>query len=311
MSEELSLSEQLRRAREGRGESLDQVNQRTGISLKVLRALEEGDLEAVEVVYLRLAAVHYGNYLGLDGHALAQGFEGRSKARVVRRMPRGGGPVLGGGLAKAVGVVAVAGLLGVLYLVNDGQGYPDPPVVPAPVEVPVAQEPPPAPVLSSTPEGDAAAGSAEVSAAPGDEAAPAIPGAPAGAALPPEGAVTAEPTEEAVGAQVVLQAEVLETVWVQVDWDGAGSAMETIPAGEQRTWRADRYFEVHVGRPQNIRFRFQGRLLAGGRLGEPGRTLRFRVSANGYQLLDTDFQPVGEVTEFQPERTESGQPGLR
>ena len=74
MSEELSLSEQLRRAREGRGETLDQVNKRTGISPKVLEALEEGDLEALEVVYLRLAVVHYGNYLGLDGHALAQEF---------------------------------------------------------------------------------------------------------------------------------------------------------------------------------------------------------------------------------------------
>lgn len=297
MSEELSLSEQLRRAREERGETLDQVNQRTGISLKVLQALEEGDREALEVVYLRLAVVHYGNYLGLDGHALARGFEGRqSKRRVVRRLPRGG-TVLGADLVKPVVVVAVVGLVAVLYLVND-QGDGDPPVSSAPVEVPAAPSPHEAPVAPS-PE-------------PADEAAAAIPGAVAGVeageAAPPEGALAAATAAE---APLVLQAEVLDTVWVQIDWDGVDGAMETVPGGEQRTWRAERFFQVHAGRPQNIRFRFQGRLLAEGRLGEPDKTLRFRVSADGYQLLDSEFQRIGEVIEFQPERTESGQPGVR
>ena len=308
MSEQLSLSEELRRAREGRGETLDQVNQRTGISPKILQALEEGDLEAIEVVYLRLAAVHYGNYLGLDGHALAQELEGRrSTARVVPRLPRGGGYALGG-LARPVVAVAVAGLLAVLYLVNDGPGDPDPSVAPAPVEVSAAPE------LS-------AADAAALSAAPGDEAVAATAGGPAGgleagAAAPPEGAVTAESTEvtaadTAAPAHIVLQADILEPVWVRVGWDDADSVSETIPGGEKRTWRAERFFEVHVGRSRNIRFRFQGQLLADGRLGEAGSTLRFRVSADGYQLLDPEFQPIGEVTGFQPERTESRQPGVR
>ena len=325
MSEELSLSEELRRAREGRGETLDQVNKRTGISLKVLEALEEGDMEALEVVYLRLAVVHYGDYLGLDGHALAQAFEGRrSSARVVRRRPRGGGTVLAGGLVKPVAAIAIAGLLAVLYLVNDGQGDADPPVAPTTAEVaaapspPAASEPPDAPQLSSTPEAAGDPESAEVSEAsgapasgPGDEAA-AMPGAVAGGEggepAPSEGAVAAA---SAAAAPMVLQAEVLDTVWVQIDSDGVGSAMETIPGGEQRTWRAERFFQVHVGRSQNIRFRLQGRPLAEGRLGEPGGTLRFRVSADGYQLLDSEFQPIGEVVELQSERTESRQPGVR
>ena len=312
MSEELSLSEELRRAREGRGETLDQVNKRTGISLKVLEALEEGDMEALEVVYLRLAVVHYGDYLGLDGQALAQAFEGRrSTARVVRRRPRGGGTVLAGGLVKPVAAIAIAGLLAVLYLVNDGQGDADPPVAPTTAEVAAAPSPPAPPQLSSTPE------SAEVSEAsgapasgPGDEAAMpgAVAGVESGGPAPPEGGMAAA---SAAAAPMVLQAEVLDTVWVRIDSDGVGSAMETIPGGEQRTWRAERFFQVHVGRSQNIRFRFQGRPLAEGRLGEPGGTLRFRVSADGYQLLDSEFQPIGEVVELQSERTESRQPGVR
>ena len=311
MSEKLTLSEELRRAREGRGETLDQVNQRTGISLTVLKALEEGDLEAVEAVYLRLAVVHYGNYLGLDGHELAQGFEGRrSSARVVRRLPRDRGTGLGGGLAKAVAVAAVAGLLAVLYVLKDGQGDTAPPPAPA------AGEPAAAPPPSPPPEADAAAGRADLSPAPGEPSPAAVPGAAGGdlegpADAPPE-AVTAEVAEEAVaGARMVLEADVLDTVWVRVGRDGVDSVMETVPGGEQRTWRAERFFVVHAGRSGNIRFRFQGQLLAGGRLGEPGRTLRFRVSADGYQLLGPDLNPIGPVTGFQPERTEPGQPGVR
>ena len=304
MSEELSLAEQLRRAREGRGETLDQVQQRTGLSLKVLQALEEGDLEAVEVVYLRLSVVHYGNYLGLDGHALAQGFEAlRPPPRRVRRLPRGGRSLLEGGLSKPVIAVAVAGLAAILYLANAGQGDPDPAVAPSLREVPAAPE------LSAA---------AELSTAPGLLSSPEAAGVPDSLEPPaaPEGAVTAALAEEAVAdtaalAPMVLEAEVLDTVWVQVGRDGVDSVMETIPGGEQRTWRAQRFFEVHVGRSRNVRFRFQGQLLAEGRPGEPDRTLRFRVSAAGYQLLDPDFQPIGEVTGFQPERTESRQPGVR
>ena len=88
--------------------------------------------------------------------------------------------------------------------------------------------------------------------------------------------------------------------------------METITAGERRTWMADRFFRVHVGRPGNIRFRFQGRLLGEGRLGDPDQTLRFRVSDDGYQLLGPDFEPIAPLTGFQPEeRTESSQPEVR
>ncbi len=70
MNEELSLSEVLRRAREERGESLEQVHQRTGIALKNLQGLETGDFEIVEPVYARLAIYHYASHLGLDGEAV-------------------------------------------------------------------------------------------------------------------------------------------------------------------------------------------------------------------------------------------------
>ena len=316
MSEELSLSEELRRAREGRGESLDQVHQRTGISVRILQALEEGDLEAVEAVYMRMGAIHYATYLGLDGQALAQGLGGpRSKERVRARMPPSwGGPVLGDGLLKWAAGLAIAAIAALLYLMTGGEADPAPPAVPVVDELPASGDPSPweEPAAAESPEsaGSGAASQAE----PGDPSEPMEGEAPEsvveGSHLPGSSSAPAG-TEAASPAQVVLEVEALDTVWVQVSWDDLDSAMETIPAGEGRTWTAERFFQVHAGRSGNIRFRFQGRLLGEGRLGDPDQTLRFRVSDDGYQLLGPDFEPIAPLTGFQPERTESSQPEAR
>jgi len=61
-----SLSDRLRRARDERGETVEQVNQHTGISPRLLRGLESGNLDVVEPVYVLLAVKSYGEYLGLD-----------------------------------------------------------------------------------------------------------------------------------------------------------------------------------------------------------------------------------------------------
>lgn len=303
MSEELSLSEELRRAREGRGESLDQVHQRTGISVKILQALEDGDLEAVEAVYMRMGAIHYATYLGLDGQALAQGLGGpRSKERVRARMPPPwGGPVLGDGLFKWAAGLAVVAIAALLYLMTGGEANPAPPAVPVVDELSPSGDPSPweEPAAAESPEPVESGDGSELARASPPEGTSAGPG--------PEAAIA----EAASPARIELEAEAFDTVWVQVSWDDVDSAMETISAGERRTWTAERYFRVHAGRSGNIRFRFQGQLLGEGRLGDPDRTLRFRVSDDGYQLLGPDFQPIGPLTGFPPERTESSQSEAR
>ena len=65
MSEEIPLGPLLRAARERRGETLEQAQQRTGISPNLLRELESGEFR-IEPVYARLAAANYAAYLGLD-----------------------------------------------------------------------------------------------------------------------------------------------------------------------------------------------------------------------------------------------------
>ncbi len=71
---ELSISEALRRGREARGESLEQVQQRLGVSLKILQGIEAGQYDVVEPIYARLAIWHYAEHVGLGGDAMAARF---------------------------------------------------------------------------------------------------------------------------------------------------------------------------------------------------------------------------------------------
>lgn len=159
MSEDLGLSGELRRAREARGESLEQVHQRTGIALRLLQGLEQGNYRVVEPIYTRLALVHYALHLGLDSDALARRFDAESGATgprpVLVRTPQPGAPAplpplspledllsrQPAGRLVAVVVAVVALLAVLLYLLGTREGdarsvvddgKPEPPRVAAP-----------------------------------------------------------------------------------------------------------------------------------------------------------------------------------
>lgn len=72
---ELSISEALRRGREARGETLEQVQQRLGVSMTILKGIEAGDYNVVEPIYARLAVWHYAEHVGLGGDTMAARFE--------------------------------------------------------------------------------------------------------------------------------------------------------------------------------------------------------------------------------------------
>jgi cytoskeletal protein RodZ len=72
---ELSISAALRRGREARGESLEQVQQRLGVSLIILQGIESEQYDVVEPIYARLVIWHYAEHLGLGGDAMTARFE--------------------------------------------------------------------------------------------------------------------------------------------------------------------------------------------------------------------------------------------
>ncbi|MBT4098798.1 MAG: DUF4115 domain-containing protein [Gemmatimonadetes bacterium] len=72
---ELSIAAVLRRGREARGESIEQVQQQLGVSLMILQGIESEHYDVVEPIYARLAIWHYAEHLGLGGDTMAARFE--------------------------------------------------------------------------------------------------------------------------------------------------------------------------------------------------------------------------------------------
>lgn len=69
------IGEQLHRVRRDKGISLQQINQQTLIAVRLLEAIEKGDLDALpEPVYIRGLIKQFAEFLGLDGAGLASGF---------------------------------------------------------------------------------------------------------------------------------------------------------------------------------------------------------------------------------------------
>lgn len=88
MSEVNTVGEILRQAREAKGESLDDVNRATKISVQVLKSLEQDDFDSFESdIYLKGFVRNYALYLGIDTGDLMQTLDRQ----------RGGGSVSGGG----------------------------------------------------------------------------------------------------------------------------------------------------------------------------------------------------------------------
>lgn len=83
MSEEQSLSVQLRSAREQRGTSIEDIQRRTGLSANVLRGLESDRFDVVEAVFTRMTLRDYAAHLGLDVDALLAQYD-REAGRFVK-----------------------------------------------------------------------------------------------------------------------------------------------------------------------------------------------------------------------------------
>ncbi len=101
----------------------------------------------------------------------------------------------------------------------------------------------------------------------------------------------------AVAAPLLLEVEAIDSTWVQVNWDATGFFQGIVPRGERRVWHAQEYFRVHSGRAHGLRYWFQGQLLGDGALGEATKVLRFRASAEGVNLLDTDLKLLESIAQ--------------
>jgi cytoskeleton protein RodZ len=298
----------LRRAREQRGVSLQDVAVTTKISARVLEALERNDPSKLPGgIFSRAFVRSYAREVGLDPDIVvakfvaafpdesgadempsttsaveAESFEQRR--RVVKVLVR----LLG--VALLVGVVAVAYYvwLGRRPAASTADVSRPTAAAPAP-QVPVAsnvQPPEPGPEASVQPGGapsqtDAAPG---VAAAPGTgQAGPAAPPAAQPVSAAEQAAAPAAPpvTDSSQQAPLLVVLAVSAPCWLSVSVDGTRSPSRTVGAGERLEFPVQRSITMTAGNAGAVSLTLNGRPARA--LGAAGEVVTATITAAGYE----------------------------
>ncbi|HSW09967.1 MAG TPA: RodZ domain-containing protein [Bacillota bacterium] len=225
-TEELGV--RLRKAREERGISLEQVQADTKIRLRYLAALEAGDHRAIPGdVYARGFVRTYGKYLGLDPWELVEQLREGEKPpeedaaprhRLARKISPLPAALLVGGLVVMAGAIYY---LGVLPRRPQEPPPPPPPQVQEPVTPPAPVEPPP--IVDPVPPR-------------------------------PEVRILREDIGDEVRFRVAADTlqvtiELADYCWLQVYADDRWVQQGTLPPGTVQVFTATRTLSLRVGRP--------------------------------------------------------------
>ena len=169
--EDLSIGAQLRRAREAKGMSLDDIAGRTRIPIRHLQNIEREEWDALPAATYAVGFTrNYANAVGLDGAAMARELRDRiggpSHRAAAPEYYAQADPARVPPKSLVYGAIFVAILVGAYLLWRSTLDTGPAPV--APLEIPVAQAPAPAPAQPAAPTPQAAAGQAVTLVATGD-----------------------------------------------------------------------------------------------------------------------------------------------
>jgi cytoskeletal protein RodZ len=280
-----AFGENLRREREMRGVSLEEISFATKISLRFLDAIEREDFSKLPGgIFSRSFIRSYARYLGLDEERAVAEFQLAAQPQAdfdVHRMAPG---KFGSGrqaartplIATLVAFVLLGGAY-VLFRYSQRTSEAPAPRPPAPVVAP----PPPAPVAAAAPttSGDAplspgvnpAAGDVTPGAAPSSTPNPQA--RPAAGVNPPAqpSPQTGNPSEAKPSgdSDLTLQVAATERAWVAVDADGKTVLQRVMNPNEVETVKARKSFDVTTGNAQSVILTLNGDTLKPlGRRGE-------------------------------------------
>ena len=294
------FGEYLRREREMRGVTLDEIAETTKISTRFLNALEhERFSEIPGGIFTRSFIRAYAQYLGLDEeHVLAeyrraaQPGSDNDLARLTASRPL---PARSSSRGRVVPWVVAAALLAGGYAIYRYANRP--PVQPLPS---ASSRSEPGPEASQ----QAAAGPAAGAVQPSQANAPAgTPGAPAGqaagparegesgsasaasplsattASAPPAGSSRAAPPALGAG-DLVLQVSTTEEAWVAVAADGKTLLQGLLPPDSVRIFRAKDSFDVTTGNARGTVLTLNGEPQKS--LGRPGEFKRIHLARSDF-----------------------------
>ncbi len=279
-----AFGENLRREREMRGVSLDEISFATKISLRFLEAIEREDFSKLPGgIFSRSFIRTYARYLGLDEDRVVAEFQLAAQPQTdfdLHRMAAGNSRFGRPGerttlIATVVAVVLLAsGYLLFRYTRRAAEAPAPPSPAPIVISKPATPSPtPPAPTsLDATAAGDhPVAGLAAVppvapgtvSTAPGtspnQQDRPVAGLNPAAAPIPPTN--SQQEITPAAGADMVLQIAATERAWVAVDADGKTVFQRVLNPGEVQALKAHTSFDVTAGNAQAVILTLNGETL--------------------------------------------------
>jgi cytoskeletal protein RodZ len=234
-----TLGEQLRRAREAHGLSIDQIEEITLINARHLEAIEQGALNTLPRPYIRAFVREYAAIVGLDPAEVLKGFDEREAERtrqaaaatdarpaepeephaepVAKRM-------LSSSTVRTAGVAAVL-VIGAIALVVLNERSPSPNVREIPFGTVIREN--------------------EQRSAPAQQPAQASP----------------EPVPTTADS-LTLAAVVTDTLWMQVAVDNASPREYLARPGFRASWKARERFLVTVGNSRAATWTLNGTQLA-------------------------------------------------
>jgi cytoskeleton protein RodZ len=272
-----AFGENLRREREMRGVSLEEISSATKISLRFLDAIEREDFSKLPGgIFSRSFIRSYARYLGLDEERVVAEFQLAAHPQVefdLHRMPTGksgfGRP--GARTPLVATLVAAILLVGGYVLFRYASRTTEAPAVPPPAPVATAPPPTPAPAPAPATPGNAtpvpdtnpAAGGATPGMAPGTAPNPSgAPAAGAGTTVQPV-ATPGRPSaaKPAADAELVLQVAATDRAWVAVDADGKTAFQRVLNPNEVETVKAHNSLDVTTGNAQGVILTLNGETL--------------------------------------------------
>jgi cytoskeleton protein RodZ len=273
------FGENLRREREMRGVSLEEISSSTKISRRFLEAIERDDFTKLPGgIFARSFIRSYVRYLGLDEERMMAEYQlavqpqaevdlhwmATSKSAAPRPVARA--PLV----ATLVGIILFGGGYALFRYSRSTAEMPTLPA-PSPAMTPTPAAPPAQPATSPP---NANTSTPGVNPSPGGTTPRAVlgraPTAGEGPAPQASGQPTAPPsTESAQDADLVLQVAATERSWVAVDADGKTAFQRVMNPNEVKTVKAHDSFDVTAGNAQGIILTLNGETLRPlGRRGE-------------------------------------------
>jgi cytoskeleton protein RodZ len=300
-----TFGENLRREREMRGVSLEEISESTKISTRMLTCLETDQFtELPGGVFTRNFIRAYAQYLGLDEeHALAEykrAAGSPSDNDLTRLAPNKTLRSISGPRPRLLPWFVIAVLLGSGYAVYryGHRAIEVEPPAPSPntqapntqtpgTTEPAASAPNSASNAGSNPAGSASSGTGGAPGnAAGQSASPPTSGSSAaGNAAPQSGAAVpanaASAAPELGEGDLVLQVSATEESWIAVAADGKTLWQHTLPANSSRTFRARDFFDVTTGNAQGTNLTLNGQ--AQKALGREGEFRRVHLTRDNLQ----------------------------